>query len=130
MRFLPTKIHGALDYLVGIALIFAPNIFQFSNVGGMAVWVPRVLGVGLIVYSVFTNYEWGVIKVLPMSYHLMVDLVASLLLAASPFLFGFANQSVNVWLPHVVVGVTVILVVLVTQTHPGYTTTGKYGQPA
>lgn len=59
MRFLPTKIHGLLDYLVGIALIAAPNIFQFSQVGGAAVAVPRVLGVGLIVYSVFTDYEWG-----------------------------------------------------------------------
>src|SRR5207245_7658827 len=103
---------------------------QFSNVGGAAVWLPRVLGVGLIVYSVFTNYEWGIVKVLPMSYHLMVDFAASLLLAASPFLFGFIKESPNAWLPHIVVGVTVILVVLVTQTHPGYTTTGKYGQPA
>jgi hypothetical protein len=131
MRFLPTKIHGALDYLVGIALLLTPNIFQFSNVGGPAVWIPRLLGVVLIVYSIFTNYEWGVIKVLPMSYHLMVDFGASLFLAASPFLFGFINQSVNAWLPHIAVGVTVILVVLVTQTHPGYATTGRYGdQPA
>jgi hypothetical protein len=132
MRFLPTKVHGLLDYIVGIALIAAPTLFQFQNVGGMAVWLPRILGVGLIVYSVFTNYEWGIIKVLPMSYHLAVDFVASLLLAASPFLFGFINQPANAWLPHIAVGVTVILVVLVTQTHPGYTTTGKYGhgQPA
>jgi len=129
MRFLPTRVHGALDYVVGVALILAPNIFQFSNVAAAA-WIPRVLGVGLIVYSVFTNYEWGIIKVLPMSYHLVVDFVASLLLATSPFLFGFADKSINVWLPHVVVGVTVILVVLVSQNHPGYATTGKYGHAA
>src|SRR5215469_415552 len=103
MRFLPTRVHGVLDYLVGIALIAAPNIFQFSNAGGAAVWLPRILGVGLIVYSVFTNYEWGIIKVLPMSYHLVVDFVASVLLATSPFLFGFINQSVNTWLPHIAV---------------------------
>jgi predicted phage tail protein len=130
MRFLPTKVHGALDYIVGAALLVAPNIFQFSGVGGAAVAIPRLLGAVLIVYSIFTNYEWGLVKVLPMSYHLMVDFGASLLLAASPFIFGFISRSPNAWLPHIVVGVTVILVVLVTQAHPGYTTTGKYGQPA
>lgn len=53
-----------------------------------------------------------------MPYHLGFDFVAAALLAASPFLFGFASKPLNVWLPHVVVGITVILVVLVSQTHP------------
>ncbi|HEU5003322.1 MAG TPA: hypothetical protein VFW71_11175 [Actinomycetota bacterium] len=119
MKFLPTKIHGALDYIVGIALILAPNLFQFSSVGGPAVWVPRILGAGLIVYSIFTNYEWGVIRKLPMTYHLVVDFVAAMFLAISPVVFGFTNHGVNAWLPHVVVGVAVIAVVLVSQTQPG-----------
>jgi hypothetical protein len=119
MRFLPTKIHGLLDYLVGVALIAAPNLFRFAGVGGAAVWVPRVLGIGLIAYSFFTNYEWGVVKVLPMGYHLVVDAVAAAFLAASPFLFSFTHHGINAWLPHVVVGVTVLAVVAVSQTHPG-----------
>jgi hypothetical protein len=119
VRFLPTKIHGALDYLVAIALILAPNIFQFSGVGGAAVWIPRALGVVLIVYSVFTNYEWGVFKLFAMPYHLVIDFLASVFLAASPFIFGFYKDSPNVWLPHLVVGLAVILVVIVSQTQPG-----------
>ena len=119
MRFLPTKVHGVLDYLVGIALILAPNIFQFTGVGGAAVTIPRLLGVVLIIYSIFTNYEWGVFKVLPMGYHLVVDFLAALFLAVSPFLFGFSNKGLNAWLPHTVVGIVVILVVLVSQTQPG-----------
>ncbi|MGH2718727.1 MAG: SPW repeat domain-containing protein [Actinomycetota bacterium] len=119
MRFLPTKIHGALDYIVGIALILAPNIFHFSSVGGPAVWIPRVLGVALILYSIFTNYEWGVVRKLPMTYHLVVDFLAAAFLTASPFLFGFTHHGLNAWLPHVVVGAAVIVVVLVSQTQPG-----------
>jgi hypothetical protein len=124
MRILPTKIHGALDYIVGIALILAPTIFGFSAMGGAEVWIPRALGVVLIVYSVFTNYEWGVIKVLDMRYHLVVDFLAALFLAASPFLFGFSGESASHWLPHVAVGLVVILVVLVSQTSPTYGTSG------
>jgi hypothetical protein len=119
MRFLPTKIHGLLDYLVGIALILAPSIFQFSNVGGAAVFIPRLLGVVLIAYSIFTNYEWGIFKVVSMPYHLTIDFLASVFLVLSPFLFGFSGDKINAWLPHVVVGVVVILVVLVSQTQPG-----------
>jgi hypothetical protein len=123
MKILPTKIHGALDYIVGIALILAPTIFGFSAMGGAEVWIPRALGVVLIVYSVFTDYEWGLIKTIDMRYHLMVDLLASLFLAASPFLFGFVKESSSHWLPHLVVGIAVVLVVLVSQTSPGYAAT-------
>ncbi|MBJ7598690.1 MAG: hypothetical protein DLM67_12770 [Candidatus Nephthysia bennettiae] len=119
VRFLPTKVHGVLDYLVGIALILAPNIFQFSGMGVAAAWIPRVLGVVLILYSLFTNYEWGVFKVVGMPYHLVIDFLAALFLAASPFIFGFFRDSPNVWLPHLVVGIAVILVVIVSQTQPG-----------
>jgi hypothetical protein len=107
-----------LDYIVGIVLILAPNIFQFSSYAA-ASWIARVIGVVLIVYSLFTNYEWGVVKVIQMPYHLVVDLVASIFLAISPFLFGFYKEPAKVWLPHLVVGIAVILVVIVTQTQPG-----------
>jgi len=120
IRFIPTSVHGVLDYLVGIALIAAPWLFGFAYVGGIAVYLPIVLGIGLILYSLFTRYELGIpgIKFIPMPYHLVVDFIAAALLAASPFLFGFYTRPLNVWLPHLVVGIVVIIVVLVTQTHP------------
>jgi hypothetical protein len=118
-KFIPTKVHGALDYIVGIALILAPWLFAFSDRGGAAVAIPVVLGIGLIVYSVFTKYEWGLIKVLSMPYHLIIDLLAAALLAFSPFIFGFYDENaMNVWLPHVVVGIAVILVVIFSQSQP------------
>jgi len=117
-RFIPTKVHGALDYIVAIALIFAPMIFGFQSVGGAAVMVPMVLGIGLFLYSLLTDYEWGVIKVISMPYHLMIDIAAALLLLLSPFIFGFNDEALNAWLPHVVVGAAVILVVICSQRTP------------
>ncbi|MGO2683052.1 MAG: SPW repeat domain-containing protein [Microbacterium sp.] len=118
MRFIPTKVHGILDYLVGIALIAAPWIFGFASVGGAAVVIPIVLGIGLIVYSLFTKYEWGPFGFIPMPVHLVFDIVASLFLALSPWIFGFAGEAMNVWLPHVVVGVVVIIVVIFSKPQP------------
>jgi hypothetical protein len=119
IRFLPTRVHGILDYVVGVALILAPNLFGFANVGGPAVFIPRLLGIVLIAYSVLTRYEWGLIKVISMPYHLVVDALAAIFLALSPFLFGFSNHELRVWLPHVVVGIAVIFVVIVSKTRPG-----------
>lgn len=118
IRFVPTGIHAYFDYIGGVGLIAAPFVFGFSSVGGAAVILPMVLGAGLIIYSLLTNYELGIpgVKLIPMTYHLIFDFVACVLLAASPFLFGFINQAPNAWLPHIILGVGVILLVLVTQT--------------
>jgi len=87
--------------------------------GGIAVILPIVLGVGLILYSLLTDYERGIpgLKFIPMPVHLILDFVAAVFLVAAPFLFGFANQGLNVWLPFVIAGVGVIILVVVSQTH-------------
>ena len=66
MRFIPAKFHAPLDYVVGAALIAAPWIFQFSEHTAATV-VPTVLGIGLIGYSLITDYELGVWKIAPMN---------------------------------------------------------------
>lgn len=118
IRFVPTGIHAYFDYIGGVGLIAAPFVFGFASVGGAAVIIPMALGVGLIVYSLLTSYELGIpgLKFIPMAYHLIFDFVACVFLILSPFLFGFINQAPNAWLPHIVSGVVVILLVLVTQT--------------
>ena len=113
MRFIPTKFHAPLDYIVGAALIAAPWIFQFSEHRAATV-VPIVLGIGLIAYSLFTNYELGVWKLAPMAVHNLIDVAAGAFLALSPWLFGFANESANVWVPHLVVGLAAIFLGLTT----------------
>jgi hypothetical protein len=118
IRFIPTGVHAYFDYVGGIGLLAAPFVFGFYSVGGAAVIIPMVLGIGLILYSLLTNYELGLpgVKFIPMWVHLTLDFVAAAFLALSPFLFGFINQAPNAWLPHIVAGVGVILLVLVSQT--------------
>ena len=118
MRFIPTKFHAPLDYIVGAALIAAPWILQYSDITAATV-LSVVLGIGLIAYSLFTNYELGVWKVAPMAVHNLIDIVAGALLAASPWLFGFADESTAaVFL--VVVGVAAIFLGLTTKQQGGY----------
>lgn len=118
MRFLPTRIHGYLDYLIGALLIVAPWLFGFAA-GGAETWVPVILGVAVIVYSLLTDYELGVWRVIPMSTHLWLDALGGVFLAVSPWLFGFDDY---VWAPHLIVGLLEIAVSIFTHTVPGVTT--------
>ncbi len=118
MRFLPTKIHGVLDYLVGIILIAAPWLFDFAR-GGAETWVPVILGAGTIIYSLMTNYELGMSKNISMDTHLSLDLWSGVLLAVSPWLFSFSEY---VYLPHLLVGLLEIGVSLVTEKTPSVRT--------
>ena len=124
MRFIPTRVHGLLDYLVGLLLIAAPWVFNFAR-GGAETWVPVALGVGALVYSVFTDYELGLVRRLPMGTHLTLDLLSGLVLAASPWLFGFSDF---VWVPHVVLGVLEVGASLMTKTAPAPTRTVVVGR--
>jgi hypothetical protein len=40
--------------------------------------------------------------------HLLDDMLAGLVLALSPVLFGFADEGTNAWLPHVLAGIGLI----------------------
>lgn len=112
MRFLSTRAHGALDYIVGIFLIGFPYIFG-TAAGGAMHWLPMALGVGTIIYSLLTRYELAIMRVIPMPVHLLLDAASGLLLMVSPWLFGFADRT---YLPFVLVGLFEIGASLVTRT--------------
>ena len=119
MRFIPTRLHAPLDYIVGVALVAAPWIFQFSDIAA-ATAISVVLGSGLIAYSLFTDYELGVWRTFPMSVHNLFDIAAGALLAASPWLFGFADEGANAWAPFVVVGLAAVFLGLTTKHRGRY----------
>jgi lysylphosphatidylglycerol synthetase-like protein (DUF2156 family) len=126
MRIIPTFVHGIADYILGIVLLLLPNIFGFADLGGPAVWIPRILGVIDLIQSLATDYELGVVKILPMKIHLMNDYVVSLFFAVSPWLFGFSHRSANVWMPSLIIGLVVFVVSLMTRTQPGRRVAGSH----
>ena len=46
-------------------------------------------GIGLIGYSLLTDYPYGVFRALPFRAHLVVDLTAAAAFIAAPFVFGW-----------------------------------------
>ena len=114
MKILSTKTHGIIDYLMALVLISSPWLFNFDR-NGAETWVPVGLGIGVILYSLITDYELGVSGIISMRTHLIIDILGGALLAASPWLFGFHDY---VSTPHVILGIAEIGGALLTKTHP------------
>jgi hypothetical protein len=114
MRFISTRVHGYLDYTMGLLLIVAPWLFGFAR-DGAETWVPVILGASAILYSLLTDYELGASRRLSMRTNLTLDLLSGIFLAASPWLFGFADY---VYLPHLILGLAEIGAALMTRTSP------------
>jgi hypothetical protein len=117
MRILSTRVHGIADYAMGLLLILSPYVFGFAN-GGIAQGLPIVLGIAMIGLALLTKYEFGAVGIISMPLHLGIDIVSGILLAASPWLFGFADQ---VYLPHLILGLIEIGTAAITQTAPSST---------
>ena len=115
MRIIPTRVHGMIDYGFGILLIIAPFLLGFAT-GGAEQWVPTILGIAIIGMSLMTDYELSLPRVIPMPMHLGVDVVGGILLAASPWLFGFSGR---VYLPHLILGLVEIGTALMTVSRSG-----------
>lgn len=114
MQFITPRVHTIIGFIVGVALILAPNIFGFNDVGGAAVMVPRIIGVIVILSELTVRGNFLGRGFVPMKLHIGMDVLMGLVLAASPWLFGFADEEVNAWVPHLVVGLAMIGYALAT----------------
>ena len=110
MRFINTKIHGIFDYCISVILIALPFVFNMDKQEAES-WILISMGISQIPIIFFTKYEVGVIGSLKVQHHLILDLIAGIFLAISPWTFMFHER---VFLPHLCVGIAVVLMSLIT----------------
>lgn len=85
---IPLKVHNIMDYVGGAFLILAPFLFGFSAVD-TARNVFMVGGFLLIMYSLFTNYYYAAIRVIPLGVHMAFDAVLAVVLIVAPWVFQY-----------------------------------------
>lgn len=110
MKFIPSFVHGLLDYFFGISLVASPWLLGFDR-NGSATAIAVIFGVVLLLYSLLTNYECGVIRVIPFRIHLFIDWLVGLFLFTAPWFFGFADNNAE---PFYVFGMCIIGAALLT----------------
>ncbi|HET9055459.1 MAG TPA: hypothetical protein VFN30_01300, partial [Chitinophagaceae bacterium] len=68
------KLHGIIDYLVVLFLWLSPTIFDLPQVTSIFTYA---LGGVHLVLTATTNFELGIIKIVPVKVHGMIELIVS-----------------------------------------------------
>ncbi len=112
-RFLSTKAHGAIDYLSAAMLVAGPRVLG---------WNPRlvsaldVLAGATVAYSLLTDYELGVLRILPLPAHFALDGANALTTLALPALPGIEDSRIAGCLVAVAVFETAVTVSTQTES--------------
>jgi hypothetical protein len=107
---IPSSVHGFFDYFLGLGAIVAPWLFGFAHVVPARL-VMQTQGLAVLLYSLFTDYEWGLVRVLRFPSHLLLDFLGGLMLVASPSLLGFRHFGRT----HVALGLLELAITLLTR---------------
>ncbi len=105
-------VHGVIEYLAGALFIAAPFLFGFDS--GAATALSIIAGVLVLIVAATTATATGIIDGIPIAAHVVLDFALAGLLIASPFLFGFSEESAPTAF-FIVVGVTLLLVSIGTR---------------
>lgn len=109
MRFIPTVLHGVLDYLVGLGLIVLP--FALGAQGPAHITL-ICLGLFAILYSFFTDYELGAVRILRVRFHLALDIIFGIIMLFIPTVFGLPPALGS---PVYVIGLFAIILAAITK---------------
>ena len=110
MRFIPTVIHGAADYVVGLIVMALPFVLDLH--GGQG-WFFLALGASAVFYSLLTDYELGIVRVLPVRIHLLLDAVFGLAMLTAPSLLYLTEAASAV---SYAIGVSALILTATTRT--------------
>jgi hypothetical protein len=109
MRFIPTSVHGLADYIVGLIVVGLPFYFGWTGAGRVTF---VTLGALVIFYSLLTDYEFGLVRILRTRFHLLLDALFGLAMLAAPTLLRLPNDS---RIPIYVIGVLSLSLCLTTK---------------
>lgn len=113
MKKIPKSVHAYLDYGSAVLFLASPWIFLFSHISS-AKWTALFVGALILILSLYTRYEGGVIKIIPMRMHLIMDIILGIFLALSPWLLEFSRES---YLFHVLMGLSILLSGIMTKRY-------------
>jgi len=109
MKILSPKIHGIIDFLVVLFLLASPTLFGFT---GLLAYFTYSLGIVHLLLTLLTDFSGGVIKIIPLPIHGLIELLVGVVLVV--LAFTLFKDSDNGKLFYAVFGAAVLLVWLMT----------------
>ena len=82
---LNSRMHGAVDYGVVIFLLVSPTFFGLPYITGMCTYALAIIH---LLLTIGTNFELGIVKIIPFKVHGIIELIVSLALVGVAFYLG------------------------------------------
>jgi len=111
----PLSLHALIEYVAAVVFIVAPFVLGFED--GTATAVSIVLGVLVLGIAASTDWTAALMRTIPLPFHLALDLALAALLVASPFIFGFSDETAPTAF-FIVLGIVHLLLTLGTRFVP------------
>lgn len=111
MRIIPRSIHGFLDYATGLLLIGLPWFFGLTP--GLSSQLVVVMGIVTVLYSLLTNYELGIVRVIPFRGHLLIDALSGVFFLLAPMALNLPLHDAPVYYA---IGIFELLAALMTDS--------------
>ncbi len=92
MKILNSKLHGIIDYIVVAFLWLSPYLF---NLPAYTSWFTYAIGGVHFLLTIFTNFKYGIIKIVPLNIHGHIELLVSIVLVPLAFYLGSIDGIVS-----------------------------------
>lgn len=80
-----SKIHGIIDYLIVIVLLILPSLLNLPEI--TSIFTYTLGGIHLLL-TILTNFEVGLIKVIPFKIHGWIEFIVAIALVGVAFYLG------------------------------------------
>lgn len=99
IRFITPNAHGVIDFIVAAGLICLPFILGLGVSSPLAFWISVATGFAILVLGLFTDYRYGLFRIIPFWLHLTIDAIFALAFALVPTVLGFTGiDALYYWL--------------------------------
>ena len=90
-KLISRQTHAVMDYGYAALVSGSPEMMGFKD-EETATALCRAVGGAVLASSLMTQYELGLLRVLPFKTHLALDVAAGLFTLGAPWLFGFSHN--------------------------------------
>ncbi len=110
MKILSSKTHGILDYATVFFLLASPSLFKME---APLSTITYILGAVHLSLTVLTDFEVGLIKVIPFRIHGLIEIVVALGLAVLAFWF-YNNVNTMGFYYYMALAIVILFVFILT----------------
>ena len=110
MKIISSKVHGIIDYMTVIFLLCSPTLFKME--GTLCTFTYALAGIHFAL-TALTNFEPGLIKVIPFRIHGLIELIVSVALICLAYYFNSQDNQFGFYY-YMLLAIAILLVFLLT----------------